>query len=104
MKTETTKTTEPFMTSAIGDLPINTEGMRKAVDKIDELMLENTRLTLERDDAVNRANEITNAAVNGKPAFMTSPIGDLPVNTDGLRTAIDEIRRLNEIINQTNAE
>lgn len=31
-------------------------------------------------------------------AFMTSPIGDLPINSDGLRKAIDEIRRLqNEI-------
>ena len=29
---------------------------------------------------------------------MTSPIGDLPINSDGLRKAIDEIRRLqNEI-------
>lgn len=31
-------------------------------------------------------------------AFMTSPIGDLTIDSDGLRTAIDEIRRLqNEI-------
>ena len=31
-------------------------------------------------------------------AVMTSPIGDLPINSDGLRKAIDEIRRLqNEI-------
>lgn len=31
-------------------------------------------------------------------AFMTSPIGDLPIKSEGLRKAIDEIRRLqNEI-------
>ena len=31
-------------------------------------------------------------------AFMTSPIGDLPINSNGLRKAIDEICRLqNEI-------
>ena len=27
-------------------------------------------------------------------AFMTSPIGDLPINSDGLRKAIDEIAKL----------
>lgn len=30
--------------------------------------------------------------------FMTSPIGDLTVDTNGLRTAIDEIARLRKII------
>ena len=31
-------------------------------------------------------------------AFMTSPIGDLPINSDGLRKAVDEITRLNNEI------
>lgn len=31
-------------------------------------------------------------------AFMTSPIGDLTIDSDGLRTAIDEIARLRKII------
>lgn len=31
-------------------------------------------------------------------AFMTSPIGDLPINSEGLRTAIDEITRLKRVI------
>lgn len=31
-------------------------------------------------------------------AFMTSPIGDLPINSDGLRVAVDEIARLNKEI------
>lgn len=30
-------------------------------------------------------------------AFMTSPIGDLPINSNGLRSAIDEIRRLENL-------
>lgn len=32
-------------------------------------------------------------------AFMTSPIGDLSIDSDGLRKAIDEIVRLRNIIN-----
>ena len=31
-------------------------------------------------------------------AFMTSPIGDLTIDSTGLRTAIDEIARLRSII------
>lgn len=31
-------------------------------------------------------------------AFMTSPIGDLTIDSDGLRKAIDEIIRLRAII------
>ena len=33
-----------------------------------------------------------------KDAFMTSPIGDLPINSEGLRTAIDEITKLRRIV------
>ena len=33
-------------------------------------------------------------------AFMTSPIGDLPINSEGLRTAIDEIAKLRRIVGE----
>ena len=33
-------------------------------------------------------------------AYMTSPIGDLPINSDGLRKAIDEIVRLKQELNK----
>lgn len=33
-------------------------------------------------------------------AFMTSTIGDLTIDSNGLRTAIDEIKRLQNIIKQ----
>lgn len=91
-----------YMTSAIGDLPINSDGMRKAVDFIDKLIAENVRLTNERDDALNRAKEIADSAVKCEPMVMTSPIGDLMVDPIGLRKAIDEINRLNAIINAAN--
>lgn len=35
-----------------------------------------------------------------KEAFMTSPIGDLPINSEGLRTAIDEIAKLRRIVSE----
>ena len=34
-----------------------------------------------------------NILLDGK-AFMSSPIGDLPINSGGMRTAVDEIARL----------
>lgn len=37
------------------------------------------------------ADELLN---NKNPAIMTSPIGDLPINSDGMRKAVDEIARL----------
>jgi len=36
--------------------------------------------------------------------FMTSPIGDLTIDSEGLRTAIDEIARLRKIIEDRIAE
>lgn len=36
-----------FMTSPIGDLTIDSAGLRKAIDKISELMAENRNLTAE---------------------------------------------------------
>lgn len=33
-----------------------------------------------------------------KDVFMTSPIGDLSINSEGLRIAIDEIARLRRIV------
>lgn len=35
-------------------------------------------------------------------AFMTSPIGDLPINSDGLRKAVDELDRLRAENNRLN--
>jgi len=37
-----------------------------------------------------------NSFVTSKPAVMTSPIGDLTIDADGLRKAIDEISMLRE--------
>lgn len=71
----------PFMTSPIGDLPIDSEGLKTAIDEIARLryIIENT---------VKPTNT----------PFMTSAIGDLPLNSKGLGTAVDEIDRLRFII------
>ena len=46
---------EAFMTSPIGDLPVNSDGMRKAVDEISRLMEENGKLSkLVPSDDINR--------------------------------------------------
>jgi hypothetical protein len=45
---EKSETSIPFMTSPIGDLPINSEGLRKAIDKMVEL-------SVNRDGWRNRA-------------------------------------------------
>ncbi len=66
---------EMFMTSPIGDLPVNPDGMRKAIDEI------------------ARLQSIVQNAVISKPIEMQSPIGTLTVDAAGLRTAIDEIAR-----------
>lgn len=66
---------EMFMTSPIGDLPVNPDGMRKAIDEI------------------ARLQEIIRDAANSKPIEMQSPIGTLTADAAGLRTAIDEIAR-----------
>jgi hypothetical protein len=36
-------------------------------------------------------------------AFMTSTIGDLPINSEGLRVAVDEINRLQELLEDSEA-
>lgn len=73
---------EMFMTSTIGDLPVNTDGMRKAIDEIARLQNE-----------VARLQGIINDAVNNKPIEMESPIGTLTADAAGLKKAIDEISR-----------
>lgn len=42
--------------------------------------------------------------MNYSEAFMTSPIGDLPVNSDGLRKAVDEIARCHAEIKRLKQE
>lgn len=66
---------EMFMTSPIGDLPVNPDGMRKAIDEI------------------ARLQSIVKDAATSKPIEMESPIGTLTADAAGLRTAIDEIAR-----------
>lgn len=34
-------------------------------------------------------------------AYMTSPIGDLPINSDGLRKAVDEIDRMQSALSES---
>jgi hypothetical protein len=69
---------EAFMTSAIGDLPINSEGMRKAVDEINRLMTENERLSalLPLDDPNRRNRELYLAYLYG--ALHANPEQKLP--------------------------
>lgn len=47
-----TSETVTYMTSPIGDLPINSEGMRKGVDEVTRLRTELDRVTKERDAAL----------------------------------------------------
>lgn len=66
---------QSFMTSPIGDLPIDSDGMRKAVDEI------------------ARLQKIIKDTATSKPIEMNSPIGVLTADAAGLKTAIDEIAR-----------
>lgn len=58
---------------------------RDALDLIHRLKSENKKL---KDEKKNYEH-ILESALKNETAFMTSPIGDLPINTDGMRKAID---------------
>lgn len=47
---------------------------------------------------INTSTSTTAFIMNTNTAFMASPIGDLPINSKGLRAAIDEIVRLRRVI------
>lgn len=50
---------EPFMTSPIGDLPLNSDGLRRAVDEIARLKKENENLIAENTALKANAAEAT---------------------------------------------
>jgi hypothetical protein len=58
---------DAFMTSAIGDLPVNSDGMRKAVDEISRLTEENGKLSklVPSDDPDRRYRELYLAYLYG---------------------------------------
>lgn len=58
-------TGQAYMTSVIGDLPIDSDGMRKAVDYIDKLMAENAALKSEINTLKAEINSL-NTIINKK--------------------------------------
>lgn len=69
--------------------------MAKKVDCVSLKRSENDVLNL-----INRQKaeiERLTSLYDGKSGFMTSSIGDLPLTVEGLRTAVDEIARLDRV-------
>lgn len=54
-------------------------------------------LIAEKDEEIERLQKIITSPTE---AYMTSPIGDLTINSTGLRKAVDEIERLRDKHNQ----
>lgn len=73
-------------------LRCGTEDITESVDNniIRDLILEIDKLNEEN----KYLKEIADSAVNGKPAVMTSSIGDLTIDAEGMRKAIDHINNL----------
>lgn len=61
---------EPFITTHIGDMPINSEGMRTLVDEINRLQAED--------------NKLKRMSTGSPDIIITTHIGDLPVNPDDM--------------------
>lgn len=75
--------TNIMMTTPIGLQPVDSTGMRALVDALNE-----TFAQLDKK-IVAAIKEETPKAIPNKDALMTTPIGMVPINTDGMRCLAD---------------
>jgi len=64
-------------------------------NKLDKIKSHKENITSEDVDwlisSVEQLHNMITAHINGLPALMTSSIGMLPINSEGMRKAVDEI-------------